>query len=204
MKFVATLFFDLGGVLLTNGWDAPARQLAAARFELDPTDFQARHDACQRELETGRLSLRDYVRQTVFDRPRDYTPEDFLAFIFDQSQELPGHLDYVRALAATGRYRLCTLNNESRELNDYRIRRFGLDGIFLDFFSSCYLGHLKPEPAIYEIALAVTCGQSHKSLFIDDRPANVAAAGATGMIGLAFRDLAHLRADLAHYGVHSD
>src|SRR5881227_1635991 len=105
-----TLFFDVGGVLLTNGWDTAARRRAAEAFGLDYPEFQTRHEMLKTAFETGRLSLDGYVKKAVFYRDRPFTPDDFKAFLFAQSQRLGDTLDWVRALAATGRYRLFTLN----------------------------------------------------------------------------------------------
>jgi putative hydrolase of the HAD superfamily len=200
MHYAATLFFDVGGVILTNGWDEAARTRAAAHFHLDD-EFPLRHRALQRELETAGISLDGYLERVVFDRPRAFTLEDFRAFIFEQSQVLPGSLDFVRALAEDGRYRLFTLNNESAELNDYRIQRFRLDEIFDGFLSSCYLRAAKPELEIYRAALAISRPAAGQAFFIDDRAENVESAKALGFQAVHFRDVNQLRQDLSRFGV---
>src|SRR5882724_8139254 len=111
MATVPTLFFDLGGVLLTNGWDTGARRRAAETFGLDFAEFQTRHEMLKTSFETGRLSLDHYVNKAVFHRPRPFSSQDFKAFMFGQSDILGDTLDFVRALADTGKYRLYTLNN---------------------------------------------------------------------------------------------
>src|SRR5690606_21633300 len=118
---------DVGGVLLTNAWDTPARNRAVEAFGLDDQDFQTRHGMLKTAFETGRLSLDAYVRKTAFYRPRDFTPDAFKEFMFAQSKELGETLAWARHLASSGKYRLFTLNNESRELHEYRVRQFGLD-----------------------------------------------------------------------------
>src|SRR3954451_15013427 len=121
---VPTLFFDIGGVLLTNGWDTGARKRAAEAFGLDYPEFQTRHEMLKTAFETGHLRLDGYVKKAVFHRERTFTPDDFKRFMFDQSQPLGDTLDWVRKLAASGKYRLFTLNNESRELHEHRVRAF--------------------------------------------------------------------------------
>src|SRR5262249_51332390 len=117
-----TLFFDVGGVLLTNGWDTPARKRAAETFGLDFREFHTRHEMLKTACETGRLSLNAYVQKAVFHHPRSFSLEDFKSFMFAQSQPLGETLEWVHALARTGKVRLFTLNNESRELHEYRVR----------------------------------------------------------------------------------
>lgn len=173
---VKTLFWDVGGVLLTNGWDRYARRAAAERFGLDPGDFDDRHDAVAGELETGRLGIDAYLDRVVFCRPRDYSREDFLAFMCEQSKPHEEVLAVARELARRGEHRMATLNDESAYLNDYRIRTFGLEEIFELFFSSCYVGFKKPSSRIFELALAVTRSDPKECLFIDDRAHNVEAA----------------------------
>src|SRR4051794_36736578 len=147
MPEVPTLFFDVGGVLLTNAWDTGARRRAAEAFGLDYPEFQTRHEMLKTAFETGRLTLDGYIRKAIFHRSRTFAPDDFKAFMFAQSQPLGEPLDWVRALAATHKYRLFTLNNESQELHEYRVRTFRLDQVFQGFLTSCYLGQAKPDEA---------------------------------------------------------
>lgn len=196
-----TLFFDIGGVLLTNGWDTPARKRAAQQFNLDYHEFQTRHEMLKTSFETGRLSLDAYVRKTVFHRERDFTPDAFKQCMFAQSQVLGETLDWVRGLAAQGRHRLYTLNNESRELHEHRVRTFQLEPLFRAFFCSCYLGQVKPDEAIYLNALGMAACSGSDALFIDDRPLNVEPAEALGLNGIHFQGLDDLRSRLAEFGV---
>jgi putative hydrolase of the HAD superfamily len=201
MRHQETLFFDVGGVLLTNCWDTQAREEAVARFRLDARDLQTRHAMVKTAFETGKLSLEQYLQRTVFYTRRPFSVVDFKSFMFGQSRELPGRLDFVRALAETGRYRLFTLNNESLELNEYRIQRFGLDRIFGCFFSSCYLGMEKLNEDIYSTVLAITRCPAEQALFIDDRAINVEAAQAAGYRAVQFQSLEQLQDFLARQGI---
>ena len=94
-----------------------------------------------------------------------------------------------------------TLNNESEELNAYRLRLFGLAPIFTAFFSSCWLGATKPARRIYELALRMAQTEPAQSVFIDDREQNLAPARALGMRVLRFTAPDRLRRDLAGLGV---
>ena len=201
MADAPTLFFDLGGVLLTNGWDTGARRRAAETFGLDFPEFQTRHEMLKTAFETGRLSLSHYVRKAVFHRDRDFRAEDFYQFMYAQSAVLGDTLDFVRALAKTGRYKLYTLNNESRELHEHRVRAFGLDEVFRGFLASCYLGQVKPDEDIYLNALGIAATSRDHAVFIDDRALNVEPALALGLNGYHFQGVDGLRDFLRERGV---
>jgi len=201
MTEAPTLFFDLGGVLLTNGWDTSARRRASETFGLDFPEFQTRHEMLKTAFETGRLSLSHYVHKAVFHRPREFTPKDFQEFMFGQSKVLGDTLDFVRALASTGRYKLYTLNNESRELHEHRVRAFQLDEVFRGFLASCYLGQVKPDEDIYLNALGIAATSRDHAVFIDDRALNVEPALALGLVGYHFEGVDGLRAFLKDRGV---
>ncbi len=199
---ITTLLFDLGGVLLTNGWDRPARARAARRFGLDLDDFEDRHEHVIGDFETGRMALQTYLEYTVFFEPRSFAQPEFEAFMFEQSRPFPDALDFVHALRAARRYRLAVVNNESRELNDYRIRRFHLHGCFSLFFSSCYVGLRKPDHGIYRLALDVMQTPPGAAVLVDDRAINVESARHVGLKTVHYRDLPQLRACLDDLGVH--
>ena len=201
MSDAPTLFFDLGGVLLTNGWDTGARRRAAETFAIDFPEFQTRHEMLKTAFETGRLSLDHYINKAVFHRPRPFTAPEFKAFMFSQSQLLGDTLDFVRALASTGKYRLYTLNNESRELHEHRVKAFGLDQVFRGFLASCYLGQVKPDEDIYLNALGIAATNRANAVFIDDRALNVEPATALGLNAYHFQGLEGLRAFLDDRGV---
>ncbi|WP_406696389.1 HAD-IA family hydrolase [Singulisphaera sp. Ch08] len=201
MVRVPTLFFDIGGVLLTNGWDTPARKCAAEVFELDFQEFQTRHEMLKTAFETGRLSLDEYLRKAVFSHPRRFTPDDFKAFMFAQSKALGETLDWVRELARTQSCRLYTLNNESRELHEHRVEMFGLDEIFRGFLVSCYLGQAKPDEGIYENALGIAACHPEDAIFIDDRGLNVEPALALGFKAVQFKGLDSLQSFLKECGL---
>lgn len=200
MADLPTLFFDVGGVILTNAWDTAARKRAAEAFGMDYPEFQTRHEMLKTAFETGRLTLDGYIRRTVFHRSRTFSPEDFQAFMYSQSQPLDEALEWIRALAATGKYRLFTLNNESRELHEYRVRTFRLHAVFAGFFTSCYLGEVKPDEGIYLNALGIAgCGR-RQAIFIDDRPLNIESAAALGLNAWHYQGLDSLRAYLKERG----
>jgi putative hydrolase of the HAD superfamily len=203
MARAPTLFFDIGGVLLTNAWDTAARKRAAETFALDYPEFQTRHEMLKTAFETGRLSLDSYIQKAIFHTPRPFTPADFRAFMFEQSQPMgEGEtLEWVRALSRSGHCRLFTLNNESAELHDHRVATFGLDTIFQGFLVSCYLGQAKPDEGIYLSALGIAACDRGDAVFIDDRPLNVEPALALGLHAVRFVGLDPLRDYLKGRGI---
>jgi len=194
------VFFDIGGVLGSNGWDREQRRAASERFGLDEDDFQYRHEETVGAFESGDLSLDEYLDVTVFWTARGFAREEFTRFMFGLSVPFPASIAIVRRLQAADGVRMATLNNESRELNEYRIRHFGLCELFDVFFSSCWLGVRKPTRAIYERALGMTQTDPHRTLFVDDREQNLAPARALGMQTIHYREAKQLASELRGLG----
>jgi putative hydrolase of the HAD superfamily len=204
MADVTTLFWDNGGVILTNGWDRTSRREAVGKFHLDWADFEDRHELMLDAFERGHASLDDYLKRTVFYRERSYSIQEFKDFMFAQSQPFPESLDLLGQLAARNRWLMGALNNESSEINEYRIRTFHLRDYFEAFFSSCYLGLRKPGREIYNLALRITQSAPQECLLIDDRELNLECARELGMNTIQFQNVAQLRDDLARYGITTD
>lgn len=198
---IRALFWDVGGVLLTNAWDHTQRAEALAHFQLDPEEFHSRHELIVSSFERGKISLDEYLDRTVFYRPRPFTREAFKDFTFSLSQPLPESLRLADALAGTNRYLMSTLNNESRELNLYRIEKYGFRKIFRLFVSSCFVGFRKPEHDIYRLALELTQIPAEECCFIDDRDLNLECAAAMGMKTIQMRNADQLKTDLETLGV---
>ena len=197
---IKTIFFDIGGVVLTNGWDRHQRMQTAEQFDLDYEEFQDRHDFVAHDFETGQIDLQEYLTRTVFYRDRDFTRDEFKAAVLAHSAELPGSIALLDEIAATG-VQMASLNNESRAINEHRIRNFGLNERLSLFLSSCYLGVKKPERAIYELALQITQRKPEECIFIDDRELNLECAADIGIEGVLFRDHGRIREELISRGV---
>ena len=197
---ITHVFFDIGGVLGTNGWDREQRARAAQRFGLDE-EFECRHEQLVGELESGRITLDEYLESAVFYCPRPFTKEELRAFIFAQSEPFPDSIALVRRLAERGAVRLMTLNNESEELNRHRIERFGLAPLFAAFLSSCWLGVRKPSRLVFERALGIAYVRPERTLFVDDREQNLAPARALGFDTYLFTGAAELERALAERGL---
>ncbi len=201
MADISALFWDVGGVLLTNGWDRASRRRAAEEFGLSWDEFQGRHDLVVTDFERGRISLDEYLRCTVFHRDRSFTAEAFKDFMFAQSKPHAATLAIVERFARDRKYMLATLNNESLELNLYRIEKFGLRDYFDLFLSSSFLGVMKPEEAMYRLALHVTQRDPANCVFIDDRELNVERAALVGIRAIHYQSPEQLRHDLQELGI---
>ena len=201
MSTIRAIFWDVGGVLLSNAWDHTQRAAALDHFHLDEQEFHDRHEMVVSSFERGKITLDEYLDRTVFYRPRPFTRDVFRDFMFELSQPLPGMLEFAQALSGANRYFMGTINNESRELNDYRIEKFGLRNIFRIFISSCFVGLRKPERDIYRLALETTQIPAGECCFIDDRALNLECAAKLGMHTIEMKTLDQLRGELAKFGV---
>ena len=199
MSTIRALFWDVGGVLLTNAWDHEERDQAVERFLLGKPEFEERHKELVPLFEEGKLTLDEYLERAVFYEPRTFSKEDFKQFMFSRSRPKPQTLELARALGA--KYVMGTINNESRELNQYRIENYGLTNIFDLFVSSCFVGLRKPNERIYRLALDLTQHTPDECCFIDDRPENIAGAAKVGMKAVLMKDPQQLRRDLQALGV---
>ena len=199
MKPIRTLFWDVGGVLLSNAWDHEERDQAIEKFHLQQADFAGRHKEAVTAFEEGKLSLDQYLDRTIFYQPRNFSKEAFKSYMFSLSKPKSEALELARGLA--GKYLMATLNNESREINDYRIKQFGLSQIFDLFVSSCYVGLRKPDEKIYRLAIDLIQKLPDECCFIDDRPENIEGAAKAGMRTVLMRDPAQLKKDLQALGV---
>jgi putative hydrolase of the HAD superfamily len=201
MTEITALFWDIGGVLLTNGWDHAERRRAAEHFGLDLEDFESRHTQVVAAFETREMTLQEYLWETVFYEPRAFTPAEFRKLMFAQSQPCRKALRIAEDLRRTRRYLMASVNNESLDLNLYRIRQFELRNCLCVFFSSCFVGARKPGKEIYNHALELTQRAPAECIMIDDRPENLEAPRALGMRTIQYRTPAQLRAELAGQGV---
>jgi len=197
---IELVLFDIGGVLGSNGWDREQRAAAVERFGIDADDFQYRHEETVGALEAGQISLDEYLDVTVFCVERPFSRAEFKEFMFAQSVPWPESIAVARELARSG-VRMATLNNESEELNRYRIEKFGLGDIFPTFFSSCWLGVRKPTHRIYERVFGMTMTAPKRTVFVDDRVQNLNPAAALGVKTILFENAAQLRASLRAHGL---
>lgn len=198
---ITTIFFDIGGVLLSDGWGHDSRRAAAEKFGLDWDEYTDRHEKVAHAIETNRLSLEQYLDRAVFYRPRSFTRDQFRDFIFAQSQPKLDSLEIAKELADSGRYFMATINNEIMELNVYRLERFSLRRYFPVFFSSCFLGLRKPDEAIYRTVLQITQRTPQECIFIDDREVNLECPRELGINTILFKDAGKLRQELHKSGV---
>jgi putative hydrolase of the HAD superfamily len=198
---IRALFWDIGGVLLTNAWDHAERSVALEHFGLDQEEFRSRHELVVSSFERGKISLDEYLERTVFYRERPFSRDVFRNYVLSLSKPKDEALTFARTLAASAKYFMATINNESRELNLYRIEKYGLRDIFQLFISSCFVGLRKPESGIYRLAIDITQKDPQECCFIDDRALNLECAAALGMYTIQMQNVQQLRGELEKLGV---
>jgi putative hydrolase of the HAD superfamily len=198
---ISALFWDVGGVLLSNAWDHEQREQSLKRFGVDEVEFESRHEMLVSSFERGKITLHDYLERTIFYRPRSFSEEAFTQHMFSLSQPDPEALQLATELTQSGKYLMSTINNESKELNFFRIQTFGLREVFRLFVSSCFVGLRKPEEGIYRLALEITQRPPEECCFVDDRPLNLDSAAKLGMHVIQMENVAQLHQELAKLGV---
>ena len=201
---ITTLFLDVGGVLLTNGWGHQSRALAAQTFALNLEEMEDRHHLTFDTYEVGKLTLEEYLDRTVFYEERPFTRDQFREFMFAQSQPYPEMIELVRKLKTRHGLRIAVVNNEARELNSHRIRTFKLNA-FVDFFiSSCFVRFRKPDADIFRLALDIAQVPAEQVVYIDDQPMFVQIAAGLGIRSIRHTDYQSTRAQLAAFGLKHD
>ncbi len=197
---ITTLFVDIGGVLLTNGWGYESRKLAADTFGLDLAELEARHHLIFDTYEVVKLTLNEYLSRVIFYESRSFTMDTFRAFVFVQSKPYPDMIALIRQLKKTCRLKIAVVSNEGQELNAHRINTFGL-AEFVDFFiSSAFVHFRKPDADIFRIALDIAQVPPSQVLYIDDQPMFVSVAEGLCIQGICHVDYAATCAGLASVG----
>jgi putative hydrolase of the HAD superfamily len=198
---ITCLFLDIGGVLLTDGWDHHARKRAAKNFKLEWAEVEARHHLTFDTYEEGKLTLEEYLGRVVFYRERPFTRAQFRRFMFAQSKPYPKMIDLVAQLKARHGLEIVVVSNEARELNVHRIRKFKLDGLVDSFISSCFVHIRKPDADMFRLALDISQAPTRQVVYIENTPMFVQIAEGLGIRSILHTDYASTRAKLASFGL---
>ncbi len=201
---ITTLFLDIGGVLLSNGWDREARKKAVETFGLNADEFKERHSMIYDAHERGEVSLDEYLDRVVFYERRKFTREDFKNFIYEQSQAYPQMLELMGKLKNRLGLRVIAVNNEGRELMLCRIRKFNLANLIDFFVSSCFAGCRKPDPKIFQMALDMSQSLPEQIIYIEDRRMFVEVAQGLGIKGIHHTGYESTKMALASLGLSLD
>ncbi len=193
---ITTLFLDIGGVLLTNGWGRTSRALAAKQFNIDLPVMEERHHLCFDSYERGKVTMDEYLAMVVFHEPRPFGVDEFKSFVYSQSQALPGNIEYFKSLKEQYNLRVIAVNNEPKEINEYRIQQFQLHQLFDAFVSSCYVGFRKPDKDIFRLAIDIAQANPQQAIYIDDRKMFVEVAAQTGLQALQFSGIDSVKSRL--------
>ena len=181
---ITTLFVDIGGVLLNNGWDTSHRERAAKHFQVDFTEMEKRHRLTFDTFESGKISLEEYVRRVIFYEKRNFEPELFIHFMYAQSHVLPDMIPLIQKLKRDHHLKVVAVSNEGRELTLHRIKTFQLDSFMDLFISSCFVFTRKPDDAIYRYALDISHAAPEEVIYIDDRLMFIEVAEKMGIQGI--------------------
>lgn len=201
---IRCMFLDIGGVLLTDGWDHLARRRAAKNFKLEWTEMEDRHHLTFEVFEQGKLSLDEYLSLVVFHQKRGFTRIQFRDFMFAQSKALPEMIELVGQLKRNLGIKIVIVSNEARELNAYRIKRFSLDSLVDCFISSCFVHLRKPDADMFRLALDIAQVRPAQAVFIDNTPMFVQIAEQMGIHGILHTDCQSTRAKLSSLGLNAD
>ena len=201
MKKITTLFLDIGGVLLTNGWGRASRKSATEKFKLDFAELDERHHLTFDTYESGKLGLEEYLDRVVFHEARPFSREDFKTFMYDQSRPYPEMIELIKKLKARYGVKIVAVNNEGRELSQYRVQKYFLNTIFDFFVTSCYVHLRKPDADIYRMALDIAHASPAETLYIDDRGMFAEVAQGLGIESIHHKSFETTRTELASYGL---
>lgn len=201
---ITTLFVDIGGVLLTNGWDHHARKRAAEHFKLEWAEMENRHRLNFATYEEGKLTLEQYLSRTVFYEDRSFTRNQFQEFMFAQSQPYSEMIELVRKLKAKYGLKIAVVSNEARELNAYRIRKFKLGEVVDFFISSCFVHLRKPDEDIFRLALDIAQEPAQQVVYIENTPMFVQIAEGLGIRSILHTDYDSTYAQLASLKLLND
>jgi putative hydrolase of the HAD superfamily len=201
---ITCVFLDIGGVLLTNGWDHHFRKRAATHFKLDFAEMEDRHHLTFDTYEEGKLTLAEYLDRVVFYQKRNFSRAQFQNFMFAQSKPYPHMIELVRKLKAKYGLKVVVVSNEARELNSHRIRRFKLDGFVDSFVSSCFVHVRKPDADIFRLALDIAQTPAKQVVYIENTPMFVQIAEGLGIRSILHTDYWSTCAKLALLGLLPD
>ena len=201
---ITTLFVDIGGVLLTNGWDHLARKRAAKNFKLEWAEMEDRHRLVFETHEEGKITFEEYLGRVVFHQKRPFTLAQFRDFMFAQSKPYPKMIELVAQLKARYGLKIAVVSNESRAVNAYRIRKFKLDGFVDSFISSCFVHIRKPDADIFRLALDIAQAPARQVVYIENTPMFVRIAEGLGIRSILHTDYTSTRAKLASFGLRND
>ena len=190
---ITTLFLDIGGVLLTNGWDRTARRLASEQLHLDFDEMNERHHLIFDVYEMGKITLNEYLDQLIFDPNINFSKDDFKSFMFQQSQPYYDTIDFFKELKRKYSLKVVAVNNEGRELNEFRIKKFHLDELFDGFVSSSYVKMRKPDIDIFRLACDISKCLPQQALLVDDRDMFVEVAKTIGINGIHYEGLSSIK-----------
>lgn len=187
---------DLGGVLLSNGWDHRLRALVAKKYSLDYEEFSKRHESIFDFYERGKMTFEEYLDWTIFHVPRAFSKRDLIQFILAEAKAYPEMIEFIKKIKNQFGLKICALSNEGKELALDRVKRFDLES-FIDFFViSSFVGLRKPDADIYKLAISLTQIPPNELCYIDDRALFVERAKEFGLHAICHESMEKTQREL--------
>jgi len=197
---ITTIFTDIGGVLLTNGWDRGSRRRAIELFKLDTEETEERHHLTFDTYEVGKISLDEYLTRVVFYKKRSFSRQRFREFMYSQSRPYPEMLELLKRIKKKYRCSIAVVSNEGRELAEYRIKKFDLHAIADFFIVSSFVHFRKPDADIFSVALDTAQVKPEQVVYIEDRAMFVQVAEGLGIKGLKHNEWQDTKKKLERLG----
>ncbi len=198
---IKLLLLDIGGVLLTDGWETRSREKAAELFSLDTVELNQRHRNTFDAYESGKITLDDYLDLIVFYEERPFSRQEFKQFMMAESKPYPDTIAFIKQVKHHFKLPVATVNNEPLELNEHRIHTYDLKSVIDVFVSSCYVNMRKPDPPMYRLALNMMQAKPQETLYIDDRKVYTEIAAKLGINAIHHTGLASTQQQLAGFGL---
>jgi putative hydrolase of the HAD superfamily len=163
--------------------------------------MEERHHLTFVTYEEGKLTMSEYLYRIVFYKKRDFTPDQFRDFMFAQSTPFVEMIEFIQKLKEQNRLKIAVVNNEARELNEYRIKKFHLN-LFVDFYiSSCFVHFRKPDADIFRIALDIAQVPAEQVVYIENTQMFVDVARDLGIRSIHHKDYLSTSSELASMGL---
>lgn len=204
MRQIKTLFLDIGGVLLTNGWDTQTRSKAIEHFKLDANQTQERHHLVFDTFELGKMTLDAYLDYVIFYEIKSFTKDQFIRYMREQSLPIEGSIDFFKAIKEKYKLQVVAISNETRELNHYRFNHYKLMELFDAVVSSSFIHMRKPDASMFKLAIDISQCDVDKSLYIDDRKLFVEIVKSLGVHGFQFTNLVEVKNKIKDFGLSLD
>ena len=194
------LFVDIGGVCCDNPWTVLSEKLDA-RFGISSSSTLPVFVRESVDLDIGRTDFRQFYERTIIEMGIPLALEEFIGMHDDSLSLKKDVCALLYEVRKRNRIRLVALSNMPEHTWSVLERRYSMADMFDDSVLSYSYSVIKPDPAIFDIALRKEDIGAEEALFVDDRKENVEAAGRIGIQSILFTSPGQLRKDLSMNGL---